>query len=77
MNKHVLLIDDLISSGHSKEYAIDAIRDTGAKVNQLCVIVDRRNEPDLTWENKWDINVNSFFEIPPRLIEVFKKKKRF
>jgi orotate phosphoribosyltransferase len=76
MNKQVLLIDDLISSGHSKEYAIDAIRETGAKVSQLCVIVDRRNEPDLTWENKWDINISSIFKIPPQLIEVFKKKKQ-
>jgi orotate phosphoribosyltransferase len=77
INKQVLLVDDLISSGHSKEYAIDAIRDAGAKVNQLSVIVDRRNEVDLNWENKWDIKINSIFKIPPQLIEVFKKKKRF
>lgn len=76
-NKQVLLVDDLITSGYSKEFAIDAIRATGAKVNQLCVIVDRRDEPVSKWENKWNININPFYKIPPRLIQKYKKKKQF
>ncbi|MFQ5980248.1 MAG: orotate phosphoribosyltransferase [Candidatus Heimdallarchaeota archaeon] len=37
----LVVIDDLISSGHSKLPAIDVLRDGGAIVEDVCVIIDR------------------------------------
>lgn len=37
----ILLVDDLISSGFSKAFAITALRDEGAEVQDLFVFIDR------------------------------------
>ncbi len=67
--KQVLLVDDLISSGHSKEYAIDAIRDQGGTVSNLLVLIDRREEKGSNWENNWNIKINSLYNITSRLLD--------
>ncbi|NDJ36488.1 MAG: orotidine-5'-phosphate decarboxylase [Chloroflexi bacterium] len=43
--QRVLLLDDVISPGGSKEAAITAIRAAGADVVALAVVVDRREQP--------------------------------
>jgi uridine monophosphate synthetase len=37
----ILLVDDLVSSGFSKAFAITALRDEGATVSDLFVFIDR------------------------------------
>jgi orotate phosphoribosyltransferase len=37
----ILLVDDLISNGFSKLFAINALREEGAQVENLFVIIDR------------------------------------
>ena len=39
--KHVIVIDDLISTGHSKLPALKTLKDNGAAVQHVCVLLDR------------------------------------
>lgn len=55
----ILLIDDLITSGFSKLFAIDALREEGAVVNDLFVFVDRTAESLVDFEKKHLIRVHS------------------
>ncbi len=40
-NKHLVIIDDLISTGHSKIPAITTLRANGAMIKHICVLLDR------------------------------------
>lgn len=59
--KEILLIDDLISSGHSKEFAIDAIRNEGGKVSNLVVLINRASEPFDEWKKLWKISIHACY----------------
>ncbi|OLS19355.1 MAG: Orotate phosphoribosyltransferase [Candidatus Heimdallarchaeota archaeon LC_3] len=63
-NKRVLLVDDLISSGFSKEFAIQNIRSERGIVEEILVLVDRRekNETNNNWEEANKVNVVSLFQ---------------
>ncbi|HJK01473.1 MAG TPA: orotate phosphoribosyltransferase [Methanocorpusculum sp.] len=41
--KHVLLIEDVTTSGRSSKYGIDELRKAGAVVNAVVTVVDREN----------------------------------
>lgn len=71
----VILIDDLISSGYSKEFAITEIRKAGGLVSDLIVIVDRRGDNSQEWELNWKIQVHSLFKITSDDISAFKTTK--
>jgi orotate phosphoribosyltransferase len=72
-NKKVLLVDDLISSGFSKEFAIKNIRDEGGIVDNVLVIIDRRaREIDyLNWERENKVEVVSLFQFSVEEIQNF------
>ena len=55
----ILLIDDLISSGFSKLFAIEALRNEGADVQHLFVFIDRTEEGLTEFENEQSIKVHS------------------
>jgi orotate phosphoribosyltransferase len=76
--KNVLIIDDLISSGFSKEFAIEELRKEGATVTALAVIVDRREQNNLSldWENKQRIKVHSFIQLSSEDILEYRKGKK-
>ncbi|MHA2363956.1 MAG: orotate phosphoribosyltransferase [Candidatus Hodarchaeales archaeon] len=72
--KTIVLFDDLISSGFSKEYAIQAIRESGGVITDLCVIVDRRPENEVlknTWAQKMNITIHSLFQFSPELLKEY------
>ena len=76
-DKQVLIIDDLISSGHSKEIFINHLRDNGAIVDNLVVIVDRRDKVSknfIEWEKNMQITVLSLFELSKEQILSFKQE---
>ncbi|MFW9823436.1 MAG: orotate phosphoribosyltransferase [Candidatus Thorarchaeota archaeon] len=54
----ILLVDDLISSGFSKLYAINALREEGADVANLFVYIDRSPDGLTEFEKKNSINVH-------------------
>ncbi len=54
----ILLIDDLISSGFSKLGPINALRDEGAKVDDLFVFIDRTPEGLVEFEKEHGIKVH-------------------
>jgi orotate phosphoribosyltransferase len=68
-SKSILLVDDLISSGHSKEFAIKAIRDLGGKISNLLVLINRGTQDFSAWEEKWKIKINSLYRISPSILE--------
>jgi orotate phosphoribosyltransferase len=55
----ILLVDDLISSGFSKLFAINALREEGAAVEDLFVFVDRTTNTLLDFEREHSIKVHS------------------
>jgi orotate phosphoribosyltransferase len=59
----ILLVDDLISSGFSKLYAIDALREEGASVKDLFVFVDRTSDSLADFEKEHSIRVHSLINI--------------
>ena len=73
--KQIILVDDLISSGFSKEFAITEIRKAGGIVSDLIVVVDRRSDNPQEWEQNWKIQVHSLFRISYDTISAFKSKK--
>ncbi|MFW9922168.1 MAG: orotate phosphoribosyltransferase [Candidatus Thorarchaeota archaeon] len=54
----ILLVDDLISSGFSKLFAIEAMREEGAKVEDLFVFIDRTPEGLVEFEKEQAIKVH-------------------
>jgi orotate phosphoribosyltransferase len=54
----ILLVDDLISSGFSKLFAINALRDEGAIVAALFVFICRTSEDIIDFEKKHLIKVH-------------------
>lgn len=63
--KKVLIVDDLVSSGFSKEFAINELRKEGAEVTHLSVLIDRR-ENDIEaveWEKTNKVVVVSLFKL--------------
>ncbi len=75
--KKVLIIDDLVSTGFTKEFAIDELRKEGALVDTLGVILDRReNESDSkVWEEAKKVKVACLFKLSKEEILAFKKSK--
>ena len=55
----ILLVDDLISSGFSKLFAINALREEGAIVNDLFVFVDRTGDNLEEFEKEHLLKVHS------------------
>lgn len=54
----ILLIDDLISSGFSKVFAINALREEGAEVAEMFVFIDRTPEGLAEFEKEYSIKVH-------------------
>jgi orotate phosphoribosyltransferase len=44
--KHVLLIEDVTTSGRSSKYGIDELRKAGAMIDSIVVVVDRNNNAE-------------------------------
>jgi orotate phosphoribosyltransferase len=59
----ILLIDDLISSGFSKVYAINALREEGANIEDLFVFVDRTIDELTEFEKEHRIKVHSLINV--------------
>ena len=77
-DKKVLVIDDLVSSGFSKEFAIEELRKEGAVVDSLGVIIDRREkESDAkAWEDEKGVKVLSLFKLGSEEILTYGKNKK-
>ena len=54
----ILLVDDLISSGFSKLFAINALREEGAEVENLFVFIDRTPDGLAAFEKEQSIQVH-------------------
>ena len=54
----ILLVDDLISSGFSKVFAINALRGEGAEVTDMFVFIDRTPEGLAEFEKEQSIKVH-------------------
>ncbi len=59
----ILLVDDLISSGFSKLFAINALREEGAKVKDLFIFVDRSMDNLADFEKDHLIRVHSLISV--------------
>jgi orotate phosphoribosyltransferase len=59
----ILLVDDLISSGFSKSYAINALRDEGALLENLFVIIDRTAGTLSDFEKEYKIKVHYLINV--------------
>lgn len=61
-SKKVILIDDLIFAGESKDEALEILKKHGYKVTDIIVVIDRqlqrkKNGPDI--EDKWKLTLHS------------------
>lgn len=54
----ILLVDDLISSGFSKLFAVNSLREEGADVENLFVFIDRTSEGLTDFEKEHSIKVH-------------------
>ena len=74
--KKVLIVDDLVSSGFSKEFAINELRKEGAEVTHLSVLIDRREDDEkaVEWEKTNAVSVISLFKLKVDEILSFQKK---
>ncbi|MBY8984975.1 MAG: orotate phosphoribosyltransferase [Candidatus Lokiarchaeota archaeon] len=61
--QEILLVDDLISSGFSKVFAINALREEGANVKNLFVFVDRTIDNLGEFEKEHLIRVHSLINV--------------
>ena len=59
-NANIVLIDDLITTGGSKLFAIEAFREMNAIVENIFVFVNRSDEPLDLFESENNIKVHSF-----------------
>ena len=59
----VVLVDDLISTGASKLEPIEAVRNTGADVKDILVLIDRRKKKEMHDWNEMGIKIHSAFSI--------------
>ena len=59
----VVLIDDLISTGASKLEPIEVIRNTGAMVKDILVLIDRRKKKEMHDWREMGIKIHSAFTI--------------
>lgn len=66
----ILLVDDLISSGFSKVFAIDALRNEGAEVKNLFVFIDRTPEGLAEFEKEHSIKVHYLLNAKDLLAQV-------
>jgi len=64
----ILLVDDLISSGFSKSYAIDALREEGANLEDLFVIINRTLHGLEDFEKKYRIKVHCLINVEDILL---------
>lgn len=76
--KKVLVIDDLVSSGFSKEFAIEELRKEEAVVTTLGVIIDRREDRTKAqqWEKSKEVKVVSLFQLPAEEILAYRKAQK-
>ncbi|MHA2181577.1 MAG: orotate phosphoribosyltransferase [Promethearchaeota archaeon] len=61
--ENILLVDDLISSGFSKVYAINALREEEASVQDLFVFIDRTKDNLADFEKEQNIQVHSLINV--------------
>ncbi|MFV2015565.1 MAG: orotate phosphoribosyltransferase [Candidatus Heimdallarchaeota archaeon] len=73
--KKILLVDDLISSGYSKEFAIKAIRDVGGKVSDLVVLINRATDSLDEWKQNWNISIHSLYNISSSILDNYRIKQ--
>ncbi len=59
----ILLVDDLISSGFSKLFAINALREEGANVENLFVFIDRTSDNLEEFEKEHSIKVHNLINV--------------
>jgi len=59
----ILLVDDLISSGYSKLFAINALREEGANVENLFVFIDRTRDGLESFEKEHLIKVHYLLNV--------------
>ncbi len=59
----ILLVDDLISSGYSKLFAINALREEGALVENLFVFIDRTRDGLREFEEEHSIKVQYLLNV--------------
>ncbi|MFX1313931.1 MAG: orotate phosphoribosyltransferase, partial [Promethearchaeota archaeon] len=59
----ILLVDDLISNGYSKLFAINALREEGANVKNLFVFINRSIGNLVDFEKEHKIKVHSLLNI--------------
>jgi orotate phosphoribosyltransferase len=69
-SQKILLVDDLISSGFSKVFAINALRDEGADVKNLFVFIDRTPEGLAECEKEQSIKVHYLLNVKDLLAQV-------
>lgn len=66
----ILLVDDLISSGFSKLFAINALREEGATVGNLFIFIDRTSDSLTDFEKNNSIKVHSLINVKDILSKV-------
>ena len=66
----ILLVDDLISSGFSKLFAINALREEGANVENLFVFIDRTSDTLTDFEKDHSIKVHYLINVEDILTKV-------
>ncbi|MFW9866494.1 MAG: orotate phosphoribosyltransferase [Candidatus Thorarchaeota archaeon] len=66
----ILLVDDLISSGFSKSYAINALREEGAHLEDLFVIIDRTYSNLSDFEKEYKIKVHYLITVDDILFQI-------
>ena len=69
-NQKILLVDDLITSGFSKVFAIEALRNEGAEVKHLFVFIDRTEEGLEKFEQEYAIKVHSLINAKDILAKI-------
>lgn len=70
--KKILLIDDLVSSGHSKEFAIEAIRNEGGVVTDILVLINRTVHSIGEWERKWNISIHAVYDVSSTILDSYR-----
>lgn len=46
-NKHVLVVDDIVDTGHSALYLLNVLRMRGAKSLRVCALIDKRERREV------------------------------